>query len=159
MTVGFCVTHVRIAAPHIFHRLFVWLASYFVAESSFKAASIYVLIFGEIPACGVISFGFRITRANPPLGACGIQTLSPGLFQRRVHCGGLARVFTESYEHRPSTPECIFIDVELVFRQTICQCLFQRTPCYGPSHSTSYQPQETQSREAYSRDSTDAWHQ
>ena len=115
-TVGFCVRYVGIAAANIFHRFLVWLASYLGAESSFKAASIHIFIFREIPTCGVISFGFRITRANSPLCARCIQTLGPGLSQRPACCGSLISVFYQGYEHRPPTPERIFIDVELVFR-------------------------------------------
>src|SRR6266404_6541032 len=110
---------------HICGRLFVSTVALSRAQRSFETQPVDRFVNLEIAALLRIVFLFGVTQTNPPgfagcvnrLGS-GSRQLTATLFCQRV-------AISQSDYDRPPSSEGVFINVQLVVRQPLCNAFFQ----------------------------------
>src|SRR5262249_4447753 len=83
------------------------------SEGRLESLPIHTFVSNEVPAGRGVSQGFGVAKADPPALSGGVHAFRPSRLHGRV--GGIGDiVLNEGNDHRPSTPQGVLVDVQLV---------------------------------------------
>src|SRR5260370_19747829 len=99
-------------------------------QRGFETKAIFGLVQFEVSALFCVVLLLGATQPDPPFLAGSVDRFSPGLLERGPGILCYLLVVRKGDDQRPTSAQGIFVNVKLVTRQTIRDCLFQCVTCY-----------------------------
>src|ERR1700722_284885 len=115
---GTAFVHARIATAQLPVAFFVGAIAILVQHGGLEAAAEVAFVIFEVAAVRLIFFFFGIAYANPPHFTSSVDAFGAGVFQCAANRVSLV-VLGHHHYNRAALSQSIFVNVQLVFRQSL----------------------------------------